>query len=52
MMRARYADLVWDLKRAITQQKPNPEFARIAIDSYIEAADKKFYPMEMLVSTG
>lgn len=47
MMRARYADLAWDLKRAITGEKPNAEFARIAVDSYLEAADRKLYPMEM-----
>jgi Domain of unknown function (DUF4209) len=47
VMRARYSDLVWDLKRAITGQKANPDFARIAIDSYLEAADRGFYPMEM-----
>jgi hypothetical protein len=48
VMRARYSDLVWDLKRAITKDKPNPEYARIAIDSYLEAADKKFYPMQIV----
>src|SRR6185437_1792431 len=47
MMRARYADLAWDLKKAITGERPNVEFARIAVDSYLEAADKKLYPMEM-----
>jgi lysyl-tRNA synthetase class 1 len=47
MMRARYADLVWDLKRAITGERPNVEFVRVAVDSYLEAADKKLYPMEM-----
>jgi len=48
VMRARYSDLVWDLKRAITGQKPNPDYARIAIDSYLAAADRKFYPMEVV----
>ncbi|MGA9885225.1 MAG: DUF4209 domain-containing protein [Candidatus Acidiferrales bacterium] len=47
VMRARYADLVWDLKSAITGEKPDAEFARIAIDSYLEAADRRFFPMEM-----
>jgi len=47
VMRARYSDLVWDLKRAITGQKPNPDFARIAIDSYLEAADRRFYTIEV-----
>ena len=48
VMRARYADLVWDLKRTITGQKSSPDYARIAIDSYLEATDKKFYPMEVV----
>jgi hypothetical protein len=47
VMRARYSDLVWDLKRAITGQKPRHEGARRSIDSYLEAADKKFYTMEV-----
>jgi lysyl-tRNA synthetase class 1 len=47
VMRARYGDLVWDLKRAITGEPPSPEYACIAIDSYREATDKKFYPMEV-----
>jgi Domain of unknown function (DUF4209) len=47
VMRARYADLVWDLKSAITKERPAPDFARIAIDAYLEAADMKFYPIEM-----
>lgn len=47
-MRARYADLVWDLKFVITTRKPDPDYARIAIDSYLEATDKKFYPMEVV----
>ena len=48
VMRARYSDLVWDLKRAITGQKANPDYARIAIDSYLKAADEKLYPMEIV----
>jgi len=31
VMRARYADLVWDLKCAITKQKPSPDYAWIAV---------------------
>lgn len=48
VMRARYSDLVWDLKRVITGQRSSPDFARIASDSYREAADKKFYPIEIV----
>jgi hypothetical protein len=47
VMRARYADLVWDLKRVIAGERPNVEFVRIAIDSYLEAVEKKYYSMEM-----
>lgn len=47
VMRARYYDLVWDLTRLITGQKPSVNHARMAIDSYIEAAEKKFYPVEV-----
>jgi hypothetical protein len=48
VMRARYSDLVWDLKRAITGQRPSVEYAQIAVDSYLDAAGKKFYPMEIM----
>ena len=48
VMRARYSDLVWDLKRAITGQRANADYARIAIDSYLKAADEKLYPMEIV----
>ncbi len=48
VMRARYSDLVWDLKRAITVQKADPAYARTAIDSYLRAADRKLYPIEVV----
>jgi len=48
VMRARYSDLVWDLKRVITEQRPDPEYARLSIDSYLKAADEKLYPMEVI----
>jgi hypothetical protein len=48
VMRARYSDLVWDLKRRITGEKPGFEFVGIAIDSYLDATDQKFYPMEVV----
>jgi lysyl-tRNA synthetase class 1 len=47
-MRARYSDLVWDLKRAITGQRATPDYARTAIDSYLKAADEKFYSIEVV----
>lgn len=47
VMRARYADLVWDLKQAATKERPSYEFALLAIDSYIEATNKRLFKMEM-----
>ncbi len=47
VMRARYSDLVWDLGSAITGQKTDAEYARLAADSYVEAADRGLYPMEI-----
>ncbi len=37
---ARYADLVWDATRFVTdgKRKPDIEFARLAVDSYVAAA--------------
>ena len=46
-MRARYADLVWDMKNKAIAQRPNVEFARTAIDSYLEAIEKERYEMDM-----
>src|SRR4051812_34614862 len=37
ILRARYADLAWDMSRAIAEASPNPEMARVAIDAYIES---------------
>jgi hypothetical protein len=48
VMRARYADLSWDLKFVVVGEKPNPDYARTAIDSYVEAVNKKLYPMEIV----
>ena len=36
VLRARYADAVWDLKRKVTTLAPDVRFARVAIDSYLE----------------
>ena len=47
VMKARYADLVWDLTAAIASRKPSPEYGRTAIDGYVEAADRHFYPTEL-----
>lgn len=47
VMKARYADLVWDLKKVITRKPPSPEYARMAIDAYVEATQKALYPMDI-----
>lgn len=38
VLKARYADLVWDTTKFVTKGKPGIEFARLAIDNYIAAA--------------
>lgn len=35
VLKARYADLAWDMSRAIAKDNPDPEMARIAIDAYL-----------------
>jgi len=37
ILAARYADLVWDFSKLVTGKGPDIEFARLAIDSYIDA---------------
>lgn len=41
VLKARYADLTWDMSRAIAKTNPDPDMARIAIDSYLESLTKK-----------
>jgi hypothetical protein len=43
IMRARYADLVWDLSRVVTGNRPEIAHASHAIDAYIDVIDKKVY---------
>jgi lysyl-tRNA synthetase class 1 len=45
VMRARYADLVWDLKKLVTGDKPSAEYARIACDAYLESVREGRYTM-------
>ncbi len=47
IMRARYADLVWDLKRAATNERPSHRCALLAIDAYDEAVAAGQYTMGM-----
>lgn len=43
VLRARYADLVWDLKLPALTQRADIEFARIAVDAYLDAASANLY---------
>ena len=47
VMRARYADAVWDLKQAIAKERPSHEFAEMAIDAYLVASRERLYTMEI-----
>jgi hypothetical protein len=40
VLRARYADLLWDLTKAVTGRKPSIEMARQAIDEYIQCGQR------------
>jgi hypothetical protein len=44
MMRARYADLAWDFGKVLGDTKRDYQCALIAIESYLEAANKRLYP--------
>ena len=41
VLKARYADLAWDMSRAIANSPPDPETARIAIDAYLASISHK-----------
>lgn len=41
ILRAQYADLVWDLSRTIAKRKPEIEFAQAAIDANLELAGQQ-----------
>lgn len=41
VLKARYADLAWDMSRAIAKDNPDPEMARIAIDAYLASLERK-----------
>jgi hypothetical protein len=46
-MRARYADLVWDMKQTVTGKRASHEFALIAADAYGESTKRRLYRTEM-----
>ncbi|MDP1859584.1 MAG: DUF4209 domain-containing protein [Gemmatimonadaceae bacterium] len=43
VMRARYADLLWEMPRKLEGARPDASTARIAIDAYLEAVDGNRY---------
>jgi lysyl-tRNA synthetase class 1 len=47
VMRARYADLVCDLKKVIAKARPSHTYAQLAIDAYIDATQQAQYTMDM-----
>lgn len=46
VLRGRYADLVWEFSRKVANRRPDPEFARIAIDSYLDSVAQGLRPDE------
>lgn len=43
VMRARYADLLWEMPKKLIDVRPDAAMARVAIDSYLEAVESKRY---------
>jgi hypothetical protein len=43
ILKARYADLVWDLSRHVTEKMADPAMARIAITANVEIAQRHLY---------
>jgi hypothetical protein len=43
IMEARYADIVWDLKKTVTGYEPSVAFAQLAIDAYLNAVTGRRY---------
>ena len=44
VLKARYADLAWDMSRAIANVNPNRDMARIAIDGYLASLTSSLQP--------
>ena len=49
VLRARYADLVWDFQKVATNESPHYSMAQIVIDSIIEIAQRDCYTPEVNV---
>jgi hypothetical protein len=47
VLRARYADLVWDFQKVVTNESPHYSMAQIVIDSIIEITKRNFYKPEV-----
>jgi hypothetical protein len=45
VIKARYADLVWDFKKIVASERPSVEYARIACDAYLESVREQRYTM-------
>ena len=43
VMRARYADLLWELPKKLEHARPDPEMARAAVDAYLNAVEGRRY---------
>ena len=46
IFKARYAGLVWDFLKPITNENPSPEMARIVIDATVDIAIHRFHKYE------
>ena len=49
VLRARYADLVWDFQKVVTNESPHYSIAQIVIDSTIEIVQRNCYAPEVNV---
>ncbi len=49
IFKSRYAGLVWDFSKTITNENPDPETARIVIDAIVDIAIHKFHKYETSV---
>lgn len=44
VLKARYADLAWDMSRVIAKTNPDSDIARMAIDAYLDSLTKNLRP--------
>jgi Domain of unknown function (DUF4209) len=44
VLKSRYADLAWDMSKAIAKKNPDPSMARAAIDAYLQSVAKHKLP--------